>query len=111
MARIEVKDDTVNIWGLQPQMRPVLRESARIWAKHGKPHVVTGARDGIHSPSSLHYYGLAVDLRTWEHTGAQWGMEDRKRIVSELTFELAKISEHYQVVIHPTHIHVEYDES
>jgi hypothetical protein len=53
---------------------------------------------------SLHYYGLAVDLRT------RYFSETVKQLVAaELNSALKNISPYYQIIVHSTHIHVEYD--
>lgn len=109
MSTIQVKDDSVNIHGLKVEMQPVLKESRAIWAAHGIDHVVTSARDGFHSPGSYHYYGYAVDLRTWDGRQQQLGDFVRRDIAAKLRAALAKYSAHYDVVVHSTHIHVEYD--
>ena len=56
----------VSLVGLQPIMRPVLREAERIWKQMGKDDgvTVTEGPGGLHSADSWHYYGYALDLRT-----------------------------------------------
>ena len=91
----------VNIWGLQPQMQRVLKEADKIWSEHGQELVITSARDGIHSAGSLHYYGFAVDLRT------RYFSPNAKRQVANDLDDI--LGEDYDVIVHATHIHVEYD--
>ena len=91
----------VNIWGLQVEMQKVLKQAAKIWKKYGEELVITSARDGIHSPGSLHYFGYAVDLRTYYFT---------KPTINLIAAELQdRIGWKYQVIVEKTHIHVEYD--
>lgn len=104
MSEFEIKSADVNIWGLQLEMQPVLREAAALWKQHGETLVVTSARDGMHSPGSLHYYGLAVDLRTRDFSESV-----KAKVVDLLRGRLATHSMHYDVVPHSTHLHVEYD--
>ena len=101
-----LKDDSVNIWGLQTPMRWVLKYADIIWTAYGYELIVTSARDGMHSAGSLHYYGLAVDLRN----STNWGFKDEDRIKmnDELTQKLA-FDPNYQIVNHSSHCHVEYD--
>lgn len=101
---MELKDDSVNVWGLQLEMQPVLREAAALWKQHGQTLVITSARDGMHSAGSLHYYGYAVDLRTRYFSDAI-----KAKVVDLLRGRLAQHSDHYDVVPHSTHLHVEYD--
>ena len=93
--------DGANIQGLDMRMRPVLVNAERIWKDAGQELVVTSGLDGEHSAGSLHYYGLAVDLRT-------------RYFSHVLVIEVAKklkncLGKVYDVVVKPTHIHVEYD--
>lgn len=93
--------DNVNIWGLLPEMKPVLALQQKFFDRVGKNFVVTSARDGIHSAGSYHYYGYAVDSRTRDLTEAQ-----KQELVQFLKDNL---SSHYDVILHDTHLHVEYD--
>ncbi len=87
--------------GLQFPMRTVLIKASHIWEQNGQELVITSTLDGVHSPGSLHPYGYAVDLRTryFKHTVA---------IQIELSLDNA-LSDEYNVILHKTHIHVEYD--
>lgn len=96
-----------NIWGLDPKMRPALVNADRLWGDNGHELTITSGRDGIHSAGSLHYYGLAVDFRTWEEDGVQWSDEKRRRIAGQLQNMLGR---KFDVIPHSTHIHVEYDD-
>lgn len=97
---MQIKDG-VNIWGLERVMQPVLKAAEEIWKHHGQELVVTSARDGIHSAESLHYYGQAVDLRTRYFS---------EGVVVVIATKLRKtLGKDYDVVVHKTHIHVEYD--
>jgi len=95
------KKEGVILAGLNIKVRPILVIAARIWKAHGQELVVTSGLDGVHSPGSLHYYGLALDLRTH-----YFSVEETKIIALELQEALG---EDYDVVIHSTHIHTEYD--
>lgn len=103
MPKFEVKDNTVNIWGLELEMQPVLKEAARLWESLGQTLVITCARDGMHSPGSWHYYGYAVDLRTF------YFEDNGKYAAIRLKQILVAYSPYYDVILESTHIHVEYD--
>ena len=108
---MKVKDDSVNIWGLQPEMQPVLKWAEYVW-EHFTDYelVVTDARSGMHSAGSLHYSGYAVDLRTWrDSSGEQLDDIIKNKMAQSLRQHLAEYSAYYEVIIHSTHIHVEYD--
>lgn len=68
--------------------------------------VVTSGTDGIHRNDSLHYLGLAVDLRTRDLSAVQvqaLAAALRKRLNGTST-----ANRPYQVVVETTHIHLEY---
>lgn len=68
--------------------------------------LVTSGTDGEHGADSLHYLGLAVDLRTHDLDAYQIA-----RLAAALRARLngaATANRPYQIVIEATHIHVEY---
>ena len=85
-------------------MRPVLAAGEMIWRDNGFEFVITSARDGIHSAGSLHYYGLAVDIRASEAWGYKY--DEILALVDQLEDHLG---DEYDVVLESDHIHVEYD--
>lgn len=87
--------------GLQLQMNPVFIEPEKVWEKYGQEVVFTGGLDGKHSAASLHYSGYAVDLRT-----RYFPKDKHQTIASELQTALGF---DFQVIVHKTHIHVEYE--
>jgi hypothetical protein len=88
--------------GLRKCMRPVMIEAERIWRDHGQELVITAALDGTHSAGSLHYYGEALDLRTrYFIDGGEINTVARKLRDA--------LGSEYDVVVHKSHIHVEYD--
>lgn len=89
------------ISGLTLVMRPVLVYANQIWNKYGQELVVTSGLDGTHSAGSLHYYGLAVDFRS-----RYFNKKLQKQVVKELQNALGG---DYDVVLHRTHIHAEFD--
>ena len=89
--------------GLQLHMRPVLVAADIVWKNHNQELWITGSLDGEHSAGSLHYYGLAVDLRT-----RYFSVAERREVAAALK---ASLNCNYDIVLHPTHIHVEYDPS
>ncbi|TET65819.1 hypothetical protein E3J49_00645 [Candidatus Bathyarchaeota archaeon] len=89
------------ISGLKIEMRKVLVLADKVWTKHNQELVITSGLDGTHSPGSLHPYGYAVDLRS------RYFKDNEDEVVaSELR---TKLGDKYNVVLHSTHIHVEYD--
>jgi hypothetical protein len=107
---MKTKDSSVDIWSLEIQMQPVLKVAEEVWETYlDLEPVITSARDGIHSAGSLHYYGYAVDLRTWDAMGVQLDDEMRAIVANALRHKLASYSPYFDVVEHKTHIHVEFD--
>lgn len=89
---------------LDYHMRPVLDIVDEIWAAHGYKAVATSTTDGVHSAKSLHYYGLAVDIRSRDID-----VKDKPEMLKKLSFALLQLSHRYQVIDEPDHIHVEWD--
>lgn len=105
--KLKLKDSSVNIWGLEKEMQPVLKNAANIWLNvAGVDLVVASARDGLHSSGSLHYYGYAVDLRTWTKDHRQMSREEKDDLADRLRHV---IGTNYDVIVEGDHIHVEYD--
>jgi hypothetical protein len=94
-------DNGATIAGLDIRMRPVLIAADRIWKKYGNELVVTCGLNGVHSAGSLHYYGLALDFRTRYFTATEKTAVEREMA--------ADLGDDFDVVMHNTHMHVEYD--
>lgn len=91
--------DGVKLAGLEFIMREVLIEADKIWTEHGQELVVTSTTESVHSATSLHYYGLAVDFRTKYFDDLV-----KQKVYKAL---LKKLGDKYIVVLEPTHIHVQ----
>ena len=74
MSILRVKDDSVCLVGLVPQMTLALQICHSVLRHSGNKSdtVITSANDGKHSLTSLHYDGRAVDLRS------NWYLGDRR---------------------------------
>lgn len=71
----------------------------QVYAAHGEPEtVVTSGTEGTHSPGSLHYVGLAVDLRL---TSGRGKAEAIRRQLAE------RLGADFDVVLENDHIHIE----
>ena len=64
----------------------------------GRAAVITSVCDGKHRAGSLHYVGLAFDLRIWH-------LPDVEKFAAELR---ARLTDEFDVVVEDDHIHVEY---
>jgi hypothetical protein len=100
MSTIQLKDG-VTLAGLRPEMQHVLIVADEIWLEHGKQVTITCHMDGGHSPTSLHYSGYALDIRS-----RIFGKEEQVVVMDKLRDELGR---DYDVVLHSTHFHIEYD--
>ena len=69
----------------------------------GRTAIITSTTDGSHMSGSLHYKGLAVDLRTRDLS-----LDVQKRYYFALNYALLKLCD---VVFESDHIHVEYSPS
>jgi len=91
---------------LQPVMDTALDAVRRVWASHnlGAP-VITSIQDGEHDPNSLHYQGLAFDIRLNDIT---FNHETLKSEVAMLAGPAFDVLHEYHGQP-KDHMHVEYD--
>ncbi|MBA1447075.1 MAG: hypothetical protein M3H12_04465 [Chromatiales bacterium] len=99
---MKIKDGVV-LAGLDPRMRLVLVVADNLWRLLGHDLVVTAGTDGTHSAGSLHYFGLAVDLRT------RYFSDNGGLAASPLRQILRAVDKRFDVVVETNHIHVELD--
>ena len=74
---------------------------AEVYYDLGYTLVITEIAGGVHMKGSLHYEGLAADLRT--------SMVPRERLPSLVAALRRKLPRYWDVVLEKDHIHVEYD--
>jgi hypothetical protein len=91
----------VSLKDLCPQMVVAILVIKEVFQSFGYRVIITSGCDGEHSEGSLHYCGKALDFRT-RHIQD----EDLGPIVANAQQVLG---EEYDVVLEPTHLHVEYD--
>lgn len=91
-----------SIQGLSLKMRYALIAADNIWQNLGQELVITSGTDGVHSASSLHYYGYALDFRTRY-------FNDTEKHTAYLRLCQALEDKGFQVIKEKSHIHVEYD--
>jgi hypothetical protein len=87
--------------GIQPEILAVIPIAHAIVQQWGKDLIITTGTDGVHMKGSKHYEGLALDLRTRHLIPAA-----RVAFSDELTKALGR---EYDVVLHKSHLHVEFD--
>jgi hypothetical protein len=90
---------SVDLRGLQPQMVLAYVIACKCYGQYAC--VITSCSDSKHGPNSLHYKGLALDLRT-QHlpTPAVQGIVDKLK---------ESLGPQFDVVLEDDHIHVEWD--
>ena len=102
---METKNSTVNILGLEPIMFSALKTielCCKIANGDSYEITITSARDGSHMKNSLHYVGLAIDIRSHDMSNIT---ESAKWIDKFLNIN----SKCFDIVIENDHIHIEYD--
>lgn len=90
----------VDLLGLKPEAVIAVICAASVLREHGYATVVTSVSDGTHGRASLHYAGLAIDLRT-SHIP-----EDDRGTMSSLIADA--LGAQFDVVLEETHIHIEF---
>jgi len=92
----------VRVAGLRSEILLAVVAAERVCAEMGVDCVVTACVDGVHQAGSLHYCGLAVDLRS------------RDFRPGDLDKAIARIRQclgaDYDVVLENEHVHVEFDQ-
>lgn len=89
----------VKVEGVRAEIILAILVAIPIFGKYGSPTVITSLVDGIHSPTSRHYVGLAVDFRIWY-------IENHEQDVAQ---ELIKaLGPDYYVRLEEDHIHVSF---
>lgn len=102
---MKTKNSTVNILGLEPVMFSALKTielCCKIANGENYDITITSARDGSHMKNSLHYVGLAIDIRSHDMSNIT---ESAKWIDKFLNIN----SKCFDIVIENDHIHIEYD--
>ena len=90
----------VRLVGVKPELLVGLMIADAIFSEHKEQLVLTSLVDGAHSPGSLHYPGMAFDVRT-----AGVPQDTLNRIVARLNEELG---EDFDVVLELDHLHIEF---
>lgn len=100
-ASVRLKPD-IDIAGVRPETVIGMMVAAGVCASMGYEFCVTSVAEGKHGKNSLHYRGLAFDMRT-----RHMKPNDVQLVRDEIK---AKLGPWWDVVIEATHIHVEYDQ-
>jgi hypothetical protein len=90
----------VRLFGARPEIGIILQVASGVFTHFGKDCVVTGMMEGKHGANSLHYVGLAVDLRK-NHIDAALHAKVKERLIEALPIDC-------DVVVEKTHFHIEF---
>ena len=96
---IKIKAD-VTFNGLKPEILLGIIIAEGVFISFGLPLVITSICDGLHNRASLHYVGMAFDIRIKEISAPVLN-----NILNSLKVNL---STNYDVVLEANHIHIEY---
>jgi len=97
---IELKDSTVSLEGLKPEMILALADIHIRFQAHASRTVITSGteKEAKHMEGSKHYTGEALDFRIWY-------LRDSGAFATSLQKLLGP---DFDVVLEPTHLHVEW---
>lgn len=91
---------SVSLSGLRPEMLIAILVAYDVFTNHNADFVITSVLDGKHKSGSLHYVGLAVDIRTRDLT-RETAFQLSKQIAACLTSE-------FDVILEGDHLHIEF---
>lgn len=91
----------VKVAGVKPETLIAMMVAQEVCRECGYEFVVTSVREGQHMAKSLHYQGMAFDMRTRHMAPAQIP------VIRDLIAK--RLGPDYDVVIEATHIHIEHD--
>lgn len=90
----------VSVAGMRPEMFLAILIAHAIYLSLGYTLTLTAVTDGKHSSGSLHYVGLAIDIRIRNVPA-----ELLSGIITKLK---AALGSEYDIILHSTHIHIEF---
>lgn len=94
----------VDYQALEPVCKIAVNQLVPVFNKFGYGLTVTSTTDGKHSRSSLHYLGLAFDIRSREIKSANLG-----QLITAMKQKLQALDRRFQVIVESNHLHVEFD--
>lgn len=99
----------VQVNGLRAPALEALAVAETVFDRHKLDVFLTSGLEGKHKEGSLHYKGLAVDLRLPLHPHYQLDPSEGARITLEIFNALERALPMYDVIHEPSHYHVEFD--
>ena len=95
---MRIKDNKVRITGFTPELLLGLWIVNEVYNEFGVDCVITCGMEGVHSTTSLHYSGNAVDIRRYDGV-------DMGELVRECR---SRLMIHYDIVLEKDHVHLEF---
>lgn len=93
---------SVSLVKIQPQLLLAMIAVRDIYDSLKRDCIITSICDGTHSENSLHYVGLAFDVRIKN-------IPTKSEIDSIVNQIRASLTPDFDIVLEPDHIHIEYD--
>lgn len=93
--------------GVQPECVMGIMVATHVMESLGHTCTVTSIMDGKHLSNSLHYAGLAFDLRTWANDSGEQLPDEKKQLIARSLRQY--LGADWDVVVESTHIHCEFD--
>lgn len=107
---LKLKDNTVMVSGLHPEMYFALGVAEYSFSAYGEECVITAALDGEHNPGSKHPLGLAVDIRNANlETEIRLGLFLKLKRLERYGFDVIDEKPGQTGKTTAGHFHIEYD--
>ena len=91
----------VNICNITPHLVLAMIVVDQVFDELGSQLMITSVDDGVHGKKTLHGKGRAFDCRIW--------YLDTKQQLQACQIIRQRLGPHFDVVLEPDHIHIEYD--
>lgn len=107
---LHLKDKSVIVEGLQPEMHRALGLADQAFADERMDCVISAALDGDHNPGSKHAKGFAVDLSNqWLDTGQHERILEKLKRLERYGFDVVDEKADATAKTTAPHFHIEYD--
>lgn len=97
---MKLKSD-IKLMGVRPEILIIIPILRKVYNYYDKELVITSITGGSHGIGSYHYIGQAIDCRT------RYFNRDEKMKVKAMIEK--RLTDAYDVILEPTHLHIEYD--
>jgi hypothetical protein len=94
----------VDYQALLPVCKVAANQLKSIFLDFGYDMVLTSTTEGEHSARSLHYHGLAFDVRSRTIRD-----DDLQPLIKRIQQRLSVLDKRFQLVIEGNHFHIEFD--